>query len=106
MLKRSQIFKNFQETLVIEEALYLIIKNYIVLEEEELAINYASILGYNYPESKWYKKSYNLIKGININIEKNLKWYEKMNPVKLIKKKNIKKEKKWFEPMKPKFKIF
>lgn len=101
-----EIFKNFQETLVIEEALYLIIKNYIVLEEEELAINYASILGYNYPESKWYKKSYNLIKRININIEKNLKWYEKMNPVKLIKKKNIKKEKKWFEPMKPKFKIF
>ena len=101
-----EIFKDFEQTLVIEETLYLIIKNYLILEEKELATKYASILGYNYSESKWYKKSYNLIKNINDEIEKNYKWYEKLNPVKLMKKEKIRKEKKWFEPMKPKFKIF
>jgi outer membrane protein assembly factor BamD len=101
-----EIFKDFQDTLVIEETLYLIIKNYLILDEKVIATKYASILGYNYSDSKWYKKSYNLIKGINKEIEKNYKWYEKLNPVKLIKREKITKEKKWFEPMKPKFKIF
>ena len=101
-----EIFKDFEQTLVIEETLYLIIKNYLIIEEKELATKYASILGFNYSEGKWYKKSYNLIKNINGEIEKNYKWYEKLNPIKLMKKEKIRKEKKWFEPMKPKFKIF
>ena len=101
-----EIFNDYQETLVIEEVLYLISKNYLILDEKKLATKYASILGYNYSESKWYKKSYNLIKNINVNIEKNSKWYEKLNPIKLIKREKIKKEKKWFEPVKPKFTIF
>tara|TARA_B110000483_G_scaffold238564_1_gene315431 strand:+ start:543 stop:1397 length:855 start_codon:yes stop_codon:yes gene_type:complete len=101
-----EIFNDYQETLVIEEVLYLISKNYLVLDEKKLATKYASILGYNYSESKWYKKSYNLIKNINVNIEKNSKWYEKLNPIKLIKREKIKKEKKWFEPVKPRFTIF
>lgn len=100
------IYENLQKTLVIEEVLYSITKNYLILEETELATKYASILGYNYPESKWYKKSYNLIKKINLNIKDDTKWYEKLNPIKLIKSEEIEKEQKWFEPMKPKFKIF
>mgnify|MGYP001026029666 FL=1 len=101
-----EIFQDYQETLVIEEVLYLIIKTYLTLDERELATKYASILGYNYSESKWYKKSYNLIKNINNEIEKDYKWYDKLNPIKLIKREKITKEKKWFEPMEPKFKIF
>ena len=101
-----EIFKDFQKTLIIEETIYLIVKNYLIIEEKDLATKYASILGFNYPESKWYIKSYNLIKNINDEIEKNYKWYEKLNPIKLIKNEKITKEKKWFEPMEPKFKIF
>ena len=101
-----EIFDLFENTLVIEETLYLIVKNYFVLEEKELATKYASILGNNYPDSKWYKKSYNLIKDINLDIYNNIKWYKKLNPIKLIKREKNKNTKKWFEPMKPKFKIF
>ena len=101
-----EIFKDYQETLVIEEVLYRIIKIYLILDEKELATRYASILGYNYSESKWYKKSYNLIKNIKDEIEENYKWYERLNPIKLIKREKVTKKKKWFEPMEPKFKIF
>ncbi|MDC3321945.1 outer membrane protein assembly factor BamD [Alphaproteobacteria bacterium] len=101
-----EIFDNYEKTLIIEETLYLIIKSYIKLEEEELAIKYASILGYNYSKSKWYKKSYNLLKNISPETVNNKKWYEKFNPIKLLLKEKIDKENKWFEPKKPKFKLF
>ncbi len=101
-----EIFDNYEKTLIIEETLYLIVKNYIKLEEEELAIKYASILGYNYSKSKWYEKSYNLLKKISPETVNNKKWYENFNPIKLLLKEKIDKEKKWFEPKKPKFKLF
>ena len=78
------IFKNYSSSLSIEETLFLITKIYYSLGEYELAKNYASILAYNFPESNWYKKSYNLINGLDdINNEK--KWYKKFNPIKLFK---------------------
>tara|TARA_B110000259_G_scaffold146077_1_gene164626 strand:- start:156 stop:1007 length:852 start_codon:yes stop_codon:yes gene_type:complete len=101
-----EIFNDYEKTLIIEETLYLIIKNYIKIEEEELAIKYASILGYNYSQSKWYKKSYNLLKNISPETINNKKWYEKFNPIKLLLKEKIDKEDEWFEPKKPKFKLF
>lgn len=101
-----EIFDLFENTLVIEETLYLIVENYLMLKEEELATKYASILGYNYPNGKWYKKCYNIIRNINDDINENLKWYQKLNPIKLIKREKNKNTKKWFEPMEPKFKIF
>ena len=101
-----EIFDNYEKTLIIEEKIYLIMKSYIKLEEEELAIKYASILGYNYSKSKWYKKSYNLLKNISPETVNNKKWYEKFNPIKLLLKEKIDKENKWFEPKKPKFKLF
>ena len=55
------IFKNYSSSLSIEETLFLITKIYFSLDEHELSKNYASILAYNFPKSKWYQKSYNLI---------------------------------------------
>ena len=52
-----------------------------------MAKNYASILAYNFPESKWYKKSYNLIYKLD-DISDNKNWYEKLNPIKLFKQDN------------------
>ena len=78
------IFKNYSTSLSIEETLFLITKIYYSLGEYELAKNYASILAYNFPKSKWYKKSYDLINGLDdLNYDK--KWYEKFNPIKLLK---------------------
>ena len=78
------IFNNHSSSLSIEETLFLITNIYNSLEEYELAKNYASILAYNFPESDWYKKSYNLINGLD-DINDDEKWYKKFNPVKLFK---------------------
>ena len=42
------------------------------------------ILAYNFPESEWYLKSYNLINKLD-NIDEDKKWYEKFNPIILFK---------------------
>ena len=79
------IFNNHSSSLSIEETLYLITKIYYSLDEYELAKNYASILAYNYPKSKWYQKSYNLINSLD-DVSDNEKWYEKFNPIKIFRK--------------------
>ena len=78
------IFENHSSSLSIEETLYLITKIYYSFDEYDLSKNYASILAYNFPESKWYKKSYNLINDLE-NVSENKSWYEKFNPIKIFK---------------------
>ena len=79
----KDIFNNHSSSLSIEETLFLITKIHYFLNEYELAKNYASILAYNFPKSEWYKKSYNLINGLN-DVSDNDKWYEKFNPIKIL----------------------
>jgi outer membrane protein assembly factor BamD len=79
----KDIFNNYSASLSIEETLYLLVKIYDLIDERELAKSYASILAYNFPESKWYKLSYNLINNIDEDLENNDKWFEKYNPIKL-----------------------
>ena len=76
------IFNNHSSSLSIEETLYFLTKIYFSLNEHELAKKYASILAYNFPKSKWYQKSYNLINDLN-DVSDNEKWYEKFNPIKI-----------------------
>ena len=78
------IYSNHSSSILIEETLFLITKIYYTIEEYELAKNYASILAYNFPKSNWYKKSYNLINGLD-DINNEEKWFEKFNPIKLLK---------------------
>ena len=76
------IFNNHSSSLSIEETLFLITKIHFHLKEYELAKNYASILAYNFPESEWYQKSYNLINNLD-DVSENEKWYERFNPIKI-----------------------
>ena len=76
------VVNNHNSSLSIEETLYLIVKIYLSLEEYETAKNYASILAYNFPESEWYKKAYNLINNLD-DISENKNWFEKFNPIKI-----------------------
>ena len=78
------IFNNHSSSLSIEETLYLITKIYYSFDESELAKNYASILAYNFPKSKWYQKSYNLLNDLK-DVSENKFWYEKFNPIKIFK---------------------
>lgn len=75
-----------------KEALYRLVEAYTALGVESEATKYASVLGYNYPQSKWYKKAYYLIEGKEIvnNAEiPSEKWYSLKN-LKKFKKLKIK----------------
>ena len=82
----KDIFENHSTSLAIEETLFLLTKIYFTLDEKELSKKYASILAYNFPDSDWYKKSYNLIHSFE-EIRENSKWYEKFNPIRILKNK-------------------
>ena len=79
----KDIFYNYNTSLSIEETLYLLVKIYDLIDEIEIAKSYASILAYNFPESKWYKLSYNLINNIDEELNGDDKWFEKYNPIKI-----------------------
>ena len=79
----KEIFNNYNTSSSIEETLYLLVKIYHLIDEIELAKNYASILAYNFPESKWYKLSFNLINDIDEEFKKDDKWFQKYNPIKI-----------------------
>ena len=80
------IFENHSSSQSIEETLFYLTKIYNNIEEPNLAKKYASILAYNFPNSIWYKKSYNIINERE-NIKDKESWYKSLNPIKLLKSK-------------------
>ncbi len=54
--------REFQTTGHVQEALYRLVETYLILGLDEEAQKSAAILGYNYPESLWYKRAYALMK--------------------------------------------
>ena len=79
----KDIYKNYRNSIYIAETLYLLTKIYYSMDEKEIAKEYAAILAYNFPESFWYEKSYNILNNLEIN-EIEQKWYEKFNPIKIL----------------------
>ena len=73
------IYNNHSSSSSIEETLFYLSKIYYEIEEFELAKKYASILAYNFSNSKWYEKSFKIINGIDDVSEKE-KWFDKYNP--------------------------
>lgn len=62
-IKRFQeVVDNYQTTSHTVEALYRLVESYMTLGIEQEARKYAAVLGYNYPDSSWYKHSYKLLK--------------------------------------------
>ncbi len=55
------IITDFQNTIFIEEALHRLVEIHYHLGLEEEAKKYASILGYNYNSSEWFKQSYKIL---------------------------------------------
>jgi len=80
----KDIFENHSSSLSIDETLFLLVNIYKSIKEEEIAKNYAAILAYNFPESKWYEKSYNIINELEIETDQE-SWFKKFNPIKLVK---------------------
>jgi outer membrane protein assembly factor BamD len=61
----NYILENHDTSVYTEESLFRLVEIYYSLGLYEEAIRYTSTLGYNFPESDWYKKSYELVKDIS-----------------------------------------
>ena len=57
----KNVIDNYQTTIFTPEALYRLVEVYYILGIKKEATRYASVLGYNYPHSIWYNKSYKLL---------------------------------------------
>ena len=65
----DNIVNNYNTTIFIEEALHRLVEIYYNLGNVELAKKYAVILGYNFNDSNWYKKSYKIVGNKDYRIE-------------------------------------
>jgi len=70
LYRLNNVVKNYQSTVYIKEALHRLVEVHYILGNINSAKKYASILGYNYNDSDWYKKSYTVVTGSNILLEK------------------------------------
>ena len=59
------VVDEFSMTKFTPEALHRMVEVYYEMGMYEDSYNTAALLGYNYPESKWYKYSYNLVEQID-----------------------------------------
>jgi len=68
------VINNYETTMYTEEALHRLVEIHYRIGLKEEAQKYATLLGYNYQSSEWYKKSYVLFnKNYKENKKKNLK---------------------------------
>ena len=56
------IVTEYDNTIFVEEALHRLVEIYYKIGLKEESRKYAVLLGHNYPESKWYKKTYKVHK--------------------------------------------
>lgn len=57
----QNVINNYSTTSQTPEALYRMVEAFLMLGLKDEAVKYASVLGYNYNNSKWYKRAYYLI---------------------------------------------
>ncbi len=55
------VVKDFQTTMHVPEALHRLVESYMILGLKDEAYKVAAVLGYNYPGSEWYERSYALL---------------------------------------------
>ena len=61
-LKRfTVVVRQYQPTTHTAEALHRLVEGYLTLGRKDQATRIAAVLGYNYPGSKWYERSYKLM---------------------------------------------
>ena len=58
----KNIVNNYQTTNFVPEALHRLVEVYLILGVNQEALINARVLGYNFPDSKWYSYSYRLLK--------------------------------------------
>ena len=56
----KNVLKNYETTIYVEEAIHRLAETHYIIGLENEAKRYASLLGYNYGSSKWYKATYKI----------------------------------------------
>ncbi len=57
-----KVIEQFDTTSHTPEALHRLVETYLLLGVKEQAERYAAVLGHNFPESRWYERSYALLR--------------------------------------------
>lgn len=70
LYRLDNVVKNYQNTIFIEEALHRLVEINYKIGNINSAKKYAAVLGYNYNDSDWYKRSYKILEEANIELEK------------------------------------
>jgi outer membrane protein assembly factor BamD len=65
----SKVVKDYDTTTHTAEALHRLVEAYLTLGLKDQALAAGSTLGYNYPDSDWYKMSYRLLTGEGLDPE-------------------------------------
>ncbi|MEK9680349.1 MAG: outer membrane protein assembly factor BamD [Pelagibacteraceae bacterium] len=69
-IKRLEnVIKNYNTTIYAEEALHRLVEVYYKLGNIKQSKKYAAILGYNFNDGKWYKRTYKIVKDKDYSIE-------------------------------------
>ncbi len=55
------VIRKYETTTHTPEALHRLVESYLLLGLKQEAFKVGAVLGYNYPGSKWYERSYNLL---------------------------------------------
>ena len=63
----KNVVNNYQTSSFVPESLHRLVEVYIILGVNDEAVINARVLGYNFPDSKWYKYSYKLLKNKKFN---------------------------------------
>ncbi len=73
------VVENYQTTTHVPEALHRLVESYLALGVEDEAEAAAAVLGYNYPDSKWYERSYALLTGRGLSPEADREsWFSRL----------------------------
>ncbi len=73
----KKVVDEYQGTNHIEEALYRLTETYLLLGLKEEAKKNAAVLGHNYPDSKWYRYAYKILKeGKNKTSVEDKSWWD------------------------------
>ena len=77
ILRYKTILKKYKNSAQVPETIYRMIESYLSIGLNKQAIIFASILGYNYPKSEWYKDAFELMKDKKLNLKIETKNFNK-----------------------------
>ncbi len=74
----KKIIDDYEPNKYTPEALHRIVEIYYTLGMIDNAKKIAAVLGYNYPESEWYERSFEIVGDVNTSKEDSKGWAEKI----------------------------